>query len=177
VATLSALLSLGLNFLWIGAVGFGGGFGMIPLMKAAVLSQHWMGLNAFDQAIAMGQITPGPVAISATFIGERVAGTAGAVVATVAVFLPSVLLVVVLTHGYERLRSVPGTRNVLMATLAGVVGLIFAVAVQLGRSLVTGPLGLVVVAAVLVATLRWKVPYWAVILSAGALGALIFRPT
>jgi chromate transporter len=172
----TTLASLGLNFLWIGAVGFGGGFGMIPLMKSAVIAQHWLGLAAFDQAIAMGQITPGPVAISATFIGERVAGTWGALVATVAVFAPSLVIVVLLTYGYERLRAVPGTRNVLLATLAGVVGLIAAVTVELGRSLVTGPVAVAVVAVVLVAALRWKIPYWAIILGAGVLGSLALRP-
>ncbi len=75
---MSTLLLLFWNFLWVGALGFGGGFGMIPLMKSISLSHHWVSLETFDQAIAMGQVTPGPVAISATFIGERVMGPLGA---------------------------------------------------------------------------------------------------
>lgn len=106
------LLVLFENFLWVGALGFGGGFGMIPLMKAVTLSHHWLSIGAFDQAIAMGQITPGPVAISATFIGERVAGPLGALVATVAVFAPSLAFVALLNRFYGRLKKVSGVNNV-----------------------------------------------------------------
>jgi len=68
----SVALDLFVTFLWVGSLAFGGGFGMVPLLRQAVLAHHWLTIGPFDQAIAMGQITPGPVAISATFIGERV---------------------------------------------------------------------------------------------------------
>jgi chromate transporter len=176
VPELLALGSLALNFLWVGAVGFGGGFAMIPLMKATVLSHHWLTTGVFDQAIAMGQITPGPVAISATFIGERVAGVPGAVVATIAVFLPSTLAVLVLSRSYVRLRQVPGVRNVLLATLSGVVGLIAGVTVELGRAVIAGWPELAAVVLVLVAAMKFRVPYWTIILAAGAGGAWLLRP-
>jgi len=155
---LMTLGSLALNFLWVGAVGFGGGFAMIPLMKSAVLSHHWLTTGGFDQAIAMGQITPGPVAISATFIGERVGGVLGAVVAT------------------ARLRQVPGTRNVLLATLSGVVGLIAGVTVELGRAVIAGWPELAASLAVFLVAIRLRLPYWAIILAAGAGGAWLLRP-
>jgi chromate transporter len=173
---LMTLGSLALNFLWVGAVGFGGGFAMIPLMKSAVLSHHWLTTGGFDQAIAMGQITPGPVAISATFIGERVGGVLGAVVATVAVFLPSTVAIVVLSRSYARLRQVPGTRNVLLATLSGVVGLIAGVTVELGRAVIAGWPELAASLAVFLVAIRLRLPYWAIILAAGAGGAWLLRP-
>ncbi len=173
---IGVLVSLLLNFLWVGVLGFGGGFGMIPLMKSVTLSHHWLSLGTFDQAIAMGQITPGPVAISATFIGERVAGPIGALVATVAVFAPSLLLIVALNHWFARLKTIPGAQNVLFATLAAVVGLIAGVAVTLGVSLIHAWPGVVLAAIVAAVALSWKVPYWAIILAAGTVGAIWFRP-
>jgi chromate transporter len=173
---IGTLLSLLTNFLWVGALGFGGGFGMIPLMKSVTISHHWLSVASFDQAIAMGQITPGPVAISATFIGERVAGPMGALTATVAVFTPSLLVIVLLNRFYDRLKAVAGVKNVMFATLAAVVGLIAGVTVVLGRSLIHGWPGLLLASAVAAVVLRWKVPYWAVILAAGGIGSVWFRP-
>ncbi|MHB1612083.1 MAG: chromate transporter [Sulfobacillus sp.] len=171
---LKSLGSLLWHFLWVGALGFGGGFGMIPLMKTVTLSHHWLSVSEFNEAIAMGQITPGPVAISATFIGDRVAGTLGAVVATVGVFTPPVLLIVALTHWYTKLKKVPGVQNVLYATLAGVVGLIAGVTIMLGQSIIHNIIGGVFVAAALVAG-RYKLPYWAIIMCAGLAGAVFLR--
>ncbi|MCY0881761.1 MAG: chromate transporter [Firmicutes bacterium] len=164
------------SFLWVGVLGFGGGFGMIPLMKSVTLSHHWVTPATFDQAIAMGQVTPGPVAISATFIGERAAGLSGALIATIAVFIPSLLVIVLLTHWYDRMKTVAGVSNVLFATLAAIVGLIAAVAVTLGISLIHAWPGLVMAVAVATVVLRWKIPYWVVIFASGLTGALLFRP-
>jgi chromate transporter len=174
VKMLSSILSLLGHFLWVGTLGFGGGFGMIPLMKTVTLSHHWLSVSAFNEAIALGQITPGPVAISTTFIGYRVAGVGGAVVATVAVFTPPVVIVAVLSRWYGKLKSVPGVQNVLYATLSGVVGLILGVTIMLGRSIVhSAEGGLFVVVAILAG--RFKVPYWAIILAAGTVGAVLMR--
>ncbi len=174
VAVLAALF---FGFALVGLFGFGGGFGMIPLMKTLALSHHWLSIAAFDEAIAMGQVTPGPVAISATFIGERAAGVPGALVATVAVFLPSLVIVVLLTHWYAHLRRRPGTQHVLHATLAGIVGLIGAVTVSIGRGVIrdAGELALAALIALLV--WRWRLPYWGVILGAGVVGVVLLRPS
>ncbi|POB10008.1 chromate transporter [Sulfobacillus sp. hq2] len=176
VKDIGHVVALVLNFLWVGLLGFGGGFGMIPLMKSATLSHHWLSPGTFDQAIAMGQITPGPVAISATFIGERVAGPLGALVATIAVFTPSLVVIVVLSHWFTRLKKVLAVQNVLFATLAAVTGLIAGVAMTLGESLIHAWTGAVLALVVAIVALRWKVPYWSIILGAGVVGAIWFRP-
>lgn len=86
---LGLLLAVGAIFLRIGSITFGGGFVMIPLIESeAVDAHHWLTHQEFADATALGQITPGPVLISATFIGYRVAGTLGALVATISIFLP-----------------------------------------------------------------------------------------
>lgn len=164
------------SFFVVGLLGFGGGFGMIPLMKNITLDNHWLTASQFTQAIAMGQITPGPVAISATFIGDRAGGLVGAVLATIAIFLPSILLVILLTHVYHHIRNIPGLQDVLSATLAGVVGLIAAVTLTLGRSVIITPLAAVVAGVTIFGVLKWKWPYWAVIVTSAIVGALLLRP-
>lgn len=149
---------------------------MVPLMKSVTLTHHWLSTAAFDQAIAMGQITPGPVAISATFIGERVAGPLGALVATIAVFMPSLVFMVVLTHWYQKFKAIAGVQNVLFATLAGVVGLIAAVTVNLGETFAHSPEAWLLVGAVALAASRTRMPYWAIVLAAGLVGTVGFRP-
>lgn len=172
-----ALVLLFLNFLAIGALGFGGGFGMIPLLKSVTLSHHWLSLSVFDQAIAMGQITPGPVAISATFIGERVAGPLGALIATLGIFLPSQIAMVVLTHWYHRLKTLKSVQHMMNVTLAAVVGLIAGVTLTLSLSLVHGLSEGLMAAIIAGVALRFKrIPYWAFILVAGTIGAVWLRP-
>src|SRR6476660_5180031 len=89
MAKLGLLLALSSIFLRMGTVTFGGGFVMVPLIESEVVrTNHWLTPQEFADATALGQLTPGPVLITATFIGYRVAGRLGAVTATIAVFLP-----------------------------------------------------------------------------------------
>ena len=93
-------------FLRIGAVTFGGGFVMIPEIQAEVVnSHHWLTHQEFADATALGQITPGPVLIMATFVGYRVAGTLGALLATICVFLPSFLMTIAAGSSFRRSRA------------------------------------------------------------------------
>src|SRR5262249_48374816 len=86
-ASEGTLLALGLFFLKAGAFIFGSGLAIVPFLREGVVEQkHWLTERQFLDAVAMGLITPGPVVMTATFIGYLVAGFAGAVVATVAIF-------------------------------------------------------------------------------------------
>jgi chromate transporter len=100
------LLTICAVFMRIGSITFGGGFVMIPLIEAeAVNNHHWLTHQEFADATALGQITPGPVLVTATFIGYRVAGTLGALVATVSIFLPSFLMTIAAGTSLRRFRD------------------------------------------------------------------------
>ena len=94
-------LQLFLSFLQIGAFSFGGGYAAMPLIQSEVVTRHgWLGMSEFTDLITISQMTPGPIAInSATFVGIKIAGVPGAVIATLGCILPSCLLSREL-HGY-----------------------------------------------------------------------------
>lgn len=165
---------LALVFVKVGLFGFGGGFAMIPLMQnAAVFQNDWMTPSQFAAAIAMGQVTPGPVAISATFIGYKVAGLPGAIVATLAVFAPSLVVMAFLETFYLKVREKELTHAVMHGILPVVVALIVHAALSLGRPLLHAwwPPGVAVLVAVLAIT--HKVGYGFLVALAMVIGLLM----
>ena len=85
---------------------FGGGYVVIPAMQQVIVnSLNWLNQLEFTDAIAMGQITPGPIFISATFIGYKVAGFWGALNATISIFLPPGLLMIVCARFFDQIRN------------------------------------------------------------------------
>jgi chromate transporter len=110
---------------------FGGGFSALPLMfNEVVYQQAWMDSLTFLNGIALGQITPGPIVITATFIGYLRDGLTGGVIATVFIFLPSFLMVVATVPYYDRLRSSPSFKRALQGILYSFVGLLLSVTVH-----------------------------------------------
>ena len=157
-ASLSAVVALAAVFLRIGAATFGGGFVMIPFIEQEVVLHHaWLTSREFADAVALGQITPGPVVISATFIGYRVAGLLGAVVATGMVFLPPGLLAMAAGHALERFNQNQVVAGFLAGVRPAVVGLLGSAAVSLGRAGLPRPAAWVLALAALLVLLRWKV--------------------
>src|SRR5207248_9171194 len=107
-ASASSLGVLALFFLKAGALIFGSGLAIVPFLRAGVVEQHhWLTQRQFLDAVAMGLITPGPVVITATFIGYVVAGFAGAGIATVAIFLPIYLGVAIPGRWFIRYKDSP----------------------------------------------------------------------
>ena len=101
-------LSLAVVFSGISLTLFGGGYVMIPMLNdIVVIQQAWLTANEFMDAIALGQITPGPILISATFIGYKVSGILGAIIATIGIFLPSGLLVVLVAKAFDSVSESP----------------------------------------------------------------------
>jgi len=112
---------------------FGGGFSSLPLMFNEVVNvRAWMDSLTFLDGIALGQVTPGPIVITATFIGYLQYGLPGGVIATVFIFLPSFLMVVGTVPYYDRLRSSPYFNRALRGILFSFVGLLLSVTIRFG---------------------------------------------
>jgi len=119
------------NFFKIGLFAFGGGFTSIPLIQHIVVDQlHWLSFAQFRDGIALGQITPGPVFITATFIGYKLLGIVGALVATLAVFLPSLILIVNLSKLHSTIKHLKIVKVIVAGFLAGFIGLLIAITLQ-----------------------------------------------
>ena len=122
-------------FLRIGSVTFGGGFVMIPQIESDVVEVHqWLSHQDFADGMAFGQITPGPVMITATFIGYKVAGVLGAIAATIAAFLPSFVMTVVAGTSLNRFRANHLVQSFLSGVAPAVVGMLAAAGVSLAHS-------------------------------------------
>ncbi len=164
----SLLLTLSTIFLRIGAATFGGGFVMVPLLEAEVVNtHHWLTRQEFADATALGQLTPGPVLITATFIGYRVAGTLGALFATLSVFLPAFCMTIIAGSYLRRFRANRQVQAFLRGVTPAVVGLLVAAAWAIGRAGVhSWTAGMIALAAGAL-LLRFRLnPFW-VIMGAG----------
>ncbi len=134
-----ALAGLVRVFVPIGIATFGGGLAMVPAIEhTVVVEEHWLGPKTFADAVALGQITPGPIAICATFIGYRVGGLLGALIATIAMFGPAIALALVVGHSIERFRSSPLVQGALRALAPAVIGMLAAATWSLGRAGIAG---------------------------------------
>jgi len=171
------LLQLFLVFAKIGAVVFGGGFVMIPfIQREGVQHYGWLTQQQFVDAIALGQITPGPILISATFIGYKVQGITGAVVATLAVFLPSFLMTALAARPLARLRRNPRVAGFIRGVLPAVVAMLLVAAVTIARSALGLDWRLLLLAlAALILLVRFKVDAVYVVLGSGMVGFLMAR--
>jgi len=171
------LLRLVWVFAKIGAVVFGGGFVMIPFIQREVVEHYgWLTQQQFVDAIALGQITPGPILISATFIGYKMQGLTGAVVATLAIFLPSFLMTALAARQLSRLRSTPRIAGFLRGVLPAVVAMLVMAAITSGRATLwlDWRLWLLTLAA-LVLLVRYKVDAVYVVVGAGITGFPVER--
>jgi len=122
------------SFIHMGTFALGSGFSVIPLMKSITVDQnHWVTLKQFQDGLAVGQITPGPVLITAAFIGYKVMGWWGALLATISIFLPSLTLIVIFGSFHERIKHLKSVKVVIKGFLAGFIGIITSIALQLGE--------------------------------------------
>jgi len=148
---------MGLSFFQIGSVAFGNGTTILPLIQAEVVdAHHWLTLGQFADGIALGQVTPGPLLITAAFVGFKVGGVLGALLATFAMFSPSFAMTLIFTEVLGRLRNLRAIRGALAGVLASFVGLLAVVLLQLGSVGIAGPASLALAAGAFVAVRYWK---------------------
>ena len=133
------LLDLFLTFLKIGAVSFGGGYAMIPMLTDEVISHGWLTDAELMNFIAVSESTPGPIAINmATFVGASQGGFLGALLATVGVVLPAFIIILVVASLIRGLLQFAGVKGFLSGIRPVVVGLIISTGVLLFISVVLG---------------------------------------
>jgi chromate transporter len=167
----AGLLKIAWLFLKIGAIFFGGGYVLIPLMHRIMVDQYrWLSLREFIDGVALSQLTPGPLAMLATFAGFRAGGFLGGLTGTFFIFLPCTLLMLVLSSNYERFRSVDSLREILDGLLPAVVGIVAAAAWDLGSTSLVGVRDFVILAAGFIILQFTRVSPMIVILGAGAVG-------
>ena len=129
---MSIYLQLFLTFLEIGAVSFGGGYGMIALMREKSLAHGWLTADSFLNMVAVAESTPGPVAVNiATFVGADSAGLLGSLCATIGVILPSFIIILVVAALINNLMKFAGVQAVVKGMKPAVTGIIFATAITL----------------------------------------------
>jgi chromate transporter len=154
---------------------FGGGFSSVPLMfHETVEVRHWLDGPTLLNGIVLGQVTPGPIVITSTFVGYLLAGVVGGVVATVSVFLPSFLVLIGVAPCFDRLRGSLLFSRIIGGVLCSFVGLLLTVTIRFGQNLAWDWRRLLLAAAALVA-LRLKVNILWVVLAGTALSLLFFR--
>ncbi|MBD2059977.1 chromate efflux transporter [Oculatella sp. FACHB-28] len=170
---------LTLFFLKVGSFVFGGGLVIIPLLEFEVVNQfQWLTQSEFIDGVAIGELTPGPVVITAAFVGYKVAGALGALVSAIAIFTPSFLFIMGAAPFLIRIRRNPWIRSFLKGVMPAVLGAIAAAAIPLAQAaILQETLGRTIVAAVvgvvaLIALIRFKRPTWQLV-PAGALVGLI----
>ena len=119
-------LQLFLSFLQIGMFSVGGGYAAIPLIRDQVVTGHtWLTMSEFTDLITIAEMTPGPIAVnSATFVGIRIAGPLGAIIATLGCITPSLFIVSLLAYIYYRYKNVSALQSVLASLRPAVVALI-----------------------------------------------------
>ena len=157
VASVS-LSTLTLTFVKIGAVLYGSGYVLLAFLRADFVERlGWLSEGQLLDAVAVGQFTPGPVFTTATFIGYVLAGWSGAVLATVAIFLPSFVFVAASHPLLPRLRGSPRAAAFLDGVNVAALGLMAAVAWQLGRAAIVDVTSAVIALASAVALLRYRV--------------------
>ena len=162
-------------FLKIGIVSFGGGYAMVPILQWEVVNAwHWLTLKEFMDGILLGFITPGPIIILATFVGYRVYGLWGAGVATIAVFLPPILLIIFVTPYYQRLKEARWMRPVIQGILAALVGMLALVTLQMGQTALTGVPDLLLTAGATVPLIVFEVNLLWIVPAVAGLSLFIF---
>lgn len=174
VAVPVSLLQLFLTFLKIGSVLYGSGYVLLAFLRRDFVERlGWLTDQQLLDAVAVGQFTPGPVFTTATFVGYLVAGLPGAVLATIGIFLPSFLFVAAIEPFVPRLRGSRWTARLLDGVNVSAVGLMAAIAWQLGREAIVDPLTGALALASLVLLLRFRVNSAWLVLAGGAIGLLV----
>ena len=162
-------------FLKAGSLTFGSGLVIVPFLEKGLVQQTgWLSEREFLVAVAMGMISPGPVVITATFVGYLVAGFWGSLVATIGIFLPSFLLVLIVAPILVRYRTNPNVQGFVKGAYAAAIGTILGACVLLGKIAIGDWLTALVAIGSLVVLFRWKVSNPLLVAATAIIGLIAF---
>ncbi|MEJ2609329.1 MAG: chromate efflux transporter [Candidatus Thiodiazotropha sp.] len=154
---------------------FGGGFVFIPLIQEIVVDGYgWVTHKEFIDGIALGQVTPGPILISAAFIGYKMAGLLGATAATIGIFTPPALLMLFCAHYLEKIKNSVLLKAAMRGIRAAVIGMILAAAYVVASTAQLNWISLLIFTTSLLALIKFKWEVAMIIPGAGTLGLLLY---
>ncbi|MBT8302312.1 MAG: chromate transporter, partial [Maribacter sp.] len=162
-------LKIFLTFLKVGAILYGSGYVLFAFLDSELVAHGWLTRQALIDAVAVGQMTPGPVLSTATFIGWQMNGIAGAMAATIGIFLPSFLFVLILNPLIPKMRKSNIVGALLDAVNVAAVALILAVCIQMGKDTLTDWRTILIAVTSLITVFYFKKLNSAFIVLAGAL--------
>ena len=170
-ADLNTLVALGVFFFKAGAFTFGSGLAIVPFLQQGVVHDYgWLNEREFLDAVAMGMITPGPVVITAVFVGYLVAGFAGGTVAALGVFLPPFLMVVLFAPWIIRYRKHPAVQGFTKGATAAAAGAIVGAAAVIATQVLIDAATVAIFVIAFVVLWRTKVPDLALVAAAAVAG-------
>ncbi|WP_281890539.1 chromate transporter [Paenibacillus sp. YYML68] len=181
------LFELFVTFLMIGAVSFGGGYSMIPVIEREVVWEHqWLTLQSFTDVIAVAGMSPGPIATNcAIFIGYHLVGVPGAIVSAAGMVLPSLIIILVVATSFYKMNQNMVVKKGFYVLRPIITGLIFYAAIKfaIGNQVIPSSLGginwstislMLVFLGALLALVKYRVHPAAVILMSGVIGAALY---
>ena len=175
IAGFPLLGKLLLFFVKAGSLTFGSGLVIVPFLeKGLVQNTGWLNERQFLVAVAIGMISPGPVVITATFVGYLVAGFWGATVSTIGIFLPSFLFVLLVAPILIRHRAQPDVRGFVKGAYAAAIGTILGASVLVGKIVIGDLLTIIIALLCLLVLFRWKVSNPLLIAATAAVGIIAF---
>jgi chromate transporter len=176
----SLILKIFLTFAGMSLVLFGGGYLFIPIIQSALVNnQHWLTADEFSAGLALTQITPGPILMTAAFVGAKLAGIPGAVAGMLGMFGPPAILTVIVAHGLNVIKKSTGVTAALRGVRPAVVGMIFAAGIVLGQQMPHDSVWHIIASALILiaalfAILRLRVEVALIIPLAGIAGFFLF---
>lgn len=166
-----------LKFCWIlivvNALTIGGGFVMLPMLQREFVEKyHWLSNQEFVDAIAMGQITPGPLTVMNAFIGYKIYGLTGAIMAMISTYLPCIIIVTIVAKYYYDYKESVIVNSSFKGIKPAVIGLLAAVAISLGKTSLVDPktFGIAIISFAVIAFTKIDPTF--IIIGAGIIGAL-----
>jgi len=169
----ATVMGLGLFFLKIGSILYGSGYVLVAFLQAGLVdTRHWLTQPQLFDAIAVGQLTPGPVLSTATFIGYLILGIPGAAITTIGIFLPSFVFVLVVSPFIPKVRKSSSASGFLNGVNAASLGLMLAVTVKLATAALSGIASWFILLLAMVVVIAWNINTAWIVLGSAILGWL-----